>query len=113
MTLLTLPLRLAYTSQQAIECCKRKIPVYIAKPFMRNFTEANKLVEAFNRESTPLFAAHYRRAGLPPRISLKIKELLESGEIGKVKAVDFRLSRKYSKHPWLYTPEISGGGKFF
>ena len=57
---------------------------------------------------------HYCRA--LPRF-LKIAELLEQGCIGKVLSIDFYLNRVFSKKEaettWLYTPVLSGGGKFY
>ena len=47
----------------------------------------------------------------------KVKELIDSGAIGKVCEVDFRLNRKFNREEaletWLYNTEISGGGKFY
>ncbi len=96
--------------EQALACCERGVAVYVEKPFTRNYTEAKYLVDKFSESNVPLFAAHYRRA--LPKFN-KIKSLLENGAIGKILEVDFRLTRIYNDHPWLYNPAISGGGKFF
>lgn len=68
----------------------------------------------FEDAGVPLYVAHYRRA-LPKFI--KIKEILQSGKIGKICEADFRLNRKYNyeeiHNTWLYNTELSGGGKFY
>ncbi len=100
--------------EQAIKCCKAKKPTYIEKPFARNYQEAMEITRMFEEEKIPLYVAHYRRA--LPRF-IKIKEILQSGEIGEVCEVDFRLNRKYNydeiHNTWLYNTELSGGGKFY
>ncbi len=99
---------------QALACSRARKPTYIEKPVARSYHEALKIVEAFESSNTPLFAAHYRRA--LPKFK-EIKNVIDSGEIGRVCEVDFRLNRKYqpadTSQTWLYNPEISGGGKFF
>lgn len=100
--------------EQAMKCCKAKKPTYIEKPFARNYKEAMKITKMFEEAKIPLYVAHYRRA-LPKFI--KIKEILQSGEIGKICEADFRLNRKYNydeiHNTWLYNTELSGGGKFY
>ena len=99
---------------QAVKCCKAKKPTYIEKPFARNYEEALKITKMFEDAGVPLYVAHYRRA-LPKFI--KIKEILQSGKIGTICEVDFRLNRKYDfeeiHDTWLYNIELSGGGKFY
>jgi len=100
--------------EQAMACLAAKKPVYLEKPFARNYTEAKRLTEAFQNAGIPLYVGHYRRA--LPRF-LKIRELLESGTIGKPQSVDFFLNRifdpKEATQSWLYNPVLSGGGKFY
>lgn len=100
--------------EEAIKCCKHGKPTYIEKPIGRNYEEAKQIVDIFKKAKIPLYVAHYSRA-LPKFI--KIKEILESGEIGKVCEADFRLERSYNKetipNEWLYIPELSGGGRFY
>ena len=100
--------------EQATKCCLAKKATYIEKPFARNYNEAFQIVKMFEEAHVPLYVAHYRRA-LPKFI--KVKELIDSGVIGKVCEVDFRLNRKFNREEaletWLYNTEISGGGKFY
>ena len=98
---------------QALACCRYKKPVYIEKPFARNFSEAHKLVDTFEKAGVSLFVAHYRRA--LPRF-LELKAVIDSGEIGEITDTRIRLTRRYKddrNHAWLFRPELSGGGKFF
>jgi predicted dehydrogenase len=100
--------------EQAIKCCEHRKPTYIEKPFARNYSEALQITKMFEEAGVPLYVAHYRRA-LPKFI--KIKEILDSGKIGKICEADFRLNRKYNydeiHNTWLYNTELSGGGKFY
>lgn len=100
--------------EQALACMEAGKPVYLEKPFARNYREARALTEAFEKKGIPLYIGHYRRA--LPRF-LKIKELLERHCIGKVLSVEFQLNRIFSKNEaettWLYNPVLSGGGKFY
>ena len=100
--------------EQAMACLSAGKPVYLEKPFARNYTEAKLLTEAFQNAGIPLYVGHYRRA--LPRF-LKIRQLLEDGAIGQVRQVDFCLNRVFdpeeAKKSWLYHPPLSGGGKFY
>ena len=100
--------------KQALKCCDAGKPIYIEKPFARNYTEAKAITDAFARKNLPIYVGHYRRA--LPRFQ-KIRQLLSQGRIGKVCSVNFYLNRIFSKqeaeHSWLYHPALSGGGKFF
>lgn len=100
--------------EQALACLEAGKPVYLEKPFARNYREVKELTEAFEKKGIALYVAHYRRA--LPRF-LKIRELLEQGSIGKVLSIDFYLNRVFSRKEaettWLYNPALSGGGKFY
>jgi len=100
----------------ALKSIKAGKPVYIEKPMALNYDECLKINEAAERYEIPVFVAYYRRA-LPG--FLKIKDLLSSGSIGKVRHVSIKLFKSPSqdelsgKLPWRVIPEISGGGHFF
>ena len=100
--------------EQAMACLRSGKPVYLEKPFARNYTEAAALTEAFHTAGIPLYVGHYRRA--LPRF-LKIRQLLNDGIIGQIQSVDFFLNRvfdpKEAQTKWLYNPVLSGGGKFY
>ncbi|OGK18789.1 hypothetical protein A3H83_04020 [Candidatus Roizmanbacteria bacterium RIFCSPLOWO2_02_FULL_39_8] len=101
--------------EQAILCADAKKPTYIEKPLARNYTEALRIVKAFEESGTPLFVGHYRRA---LRRFQHLKEVLDDGIIGKAIEIDFRMCRQYPPDPkkepqgWIYDPKFSGGGKF-
>ena len=100
--------------EQAMQCLKAKKPVYVEKPFARNYTEAKALTDAFEKEGVSFYVGHYRRA--LPRF-LKIRDMLREGCIGKPLFVEFKLNRIFSpreaEESWLYNPVLSGGGKFY
>jgi len=100
----------------AIRVLKAGKPVYIEKPMAINYRECleiNKTAEKFN---LPVFVAYYRRT-LPG--FLLIKELINKGEIGRIRFVNIHLlktppeAEKSGKPSWHVIPEISGGGHFF
>ena len=64
-------------------------PAYVEKPMARNYAECLAMVEAFAAAGMPLFVAYYRRR--LPRF-LKTKELIETGRIGLVTGVSYRLT---------------------
>lgn len=100
--------------EQAIKCCNAGKPIYIEKPFARNYNEAKAILDAFDERKIPVYVGHYRRA--LPRFQ-KIQQLLTEDHIGKICSVDFYLNRIFSQNEadktWLYNPVLSGGGKFF
>jgi len=91
-------------------------PVYIEKPMALNYRECLRINETAERVGLPVFVAYYRRT-LPGY--LKIKNLIEAGEIGKTRFVNFQIynypseEEKAGKLPWRVRPEISGAGHFF
>ena len=91
-------------------------PVYVEKPMARTQAECQTMIDACAAAGVPLYVAYYRRA--LPRF-LKIKELLDSGVIGDVRAVKVTLLqtlrpayRDPAHRPWRVIPEIAGGGLF-
>jgi 1,5-anhydro-D-fructose reductase (1,5-anhydro-D-mannitol-forming) len=88
-------------------------PVYVEKPMARTYAECQAMLDACRAASVPLFVAYYRRT--LPRF-VKIKELIDSGAIGEVRAVSMRLFMDAPPGPgalpWRWRPEIAGGGLF-
>ncbi|MGJ1225175.1 Gfo/Idh/MocA family protein [Sphingobacterium siyangense] len=91
--------------------------VYVEKPVTLNSIEAETLLQEVKESDGKLVVAHYRRQ-LP--LFLKVKELVESGEIGELRTVQLRLWQ--SRMPdlvtkgggdWRTDPAVSGGGYFF
>jgi predicted dehydrogenase len=94
-----------------------KKPVYVEKPMARDFQECEAMIKACQENQVPLFVAYYRRS-LPK--FLKVKELLDSGIIGKPRSVRIVLTQmpqadQYGTEspPWRVIPNMSGGGFFF
>jgi 1,5-anhydro-D-fructose reductase (1,5-anhydro-D-mannitol-forming) len=90
-------------------------PVYVEKPMATDAAACAQMIEACSAARVPLFVAYYRRA--LPRF-LKVKQLLEEGAIGQVRAVTTTLVTPPSPAlepgalPWRLRPEIAGGGLF-
>jgi 1,5-anhydro-D-fructose reductase (1,5-anhydro-D-mannitol-forming) len=90
-------------------------PVYVEKPMALNFSECQAMIQACENANVPLFTAFYRRA--LPRF-LKIKLLLDEGQIGTVRGVNLRLYQppsaedKKGANQWRVDPNIAGGGYF-
>ena len=90
-------------------------PCYVEKPMSRNGAEGERMVEGFKKAGVPLFVAYYRRA--LPRF-LKVKELIESGALGRVQRVsweyaDMKGAKRAEVVPWRVQAEHSGGGCFW
>jgi predicted dehydrogenase len=89
-------------------------PVYVEKPMARTAEECEEMIAACDGAGVPLFVAYYRRA--MPRF-VRVKELLDGGAVGQVRAVAVRLESAAGTWepghlPWRFQPEISGGGLF-
>jgi predicted dehydrogenase len=89
-------------------------PVYVEKPMARTADECEDMIAACERAGVPLFVAYYRRA--MPRF-VRVKELLDGGAVGEVRAVTVRLEKPAGTWepedlPWRVRPETSGGGLF-
>ena len=101
--------------EYALQACAAGKPAYIEKPMARSAGECREITAAFDKAGLPLFVAYYRRA--LPRF-MKVKELIESGRIGKVTGVSYRFSAPMHRDmnpaqlPWRVAVEESGGGVF-
>ena len=99
----------------ALRVCAAGKSCYVEKPMARSHGECVRMVEAFRAAGLKLFVAYYRR-GLPR--FLKTRELVESGRIGQVTGVSYRLSEPRFRGvdgqtlPWRLVAEQSGGGIF-
>ena len=101
----------------AIAAMKAGKPVYVEKPMARTYRECQEMVRVSEETGIPLFVAYYRRT-LPA--FLKVKDLVETGIIGKPLTVNIRLHKAYGqrdqfpeKQTWHTNPKISGGGHFY
>jgi predicted dehydrogenase len=101
----------------AIQSMRAGKPVYVEKPMALNYAECQEMLRVSEETGVPLFVAYYRRT-LPA--FLKVKELIDTGEIGKALTVNIKLykqARERNQKPeemsWHVFPEISGAGHFF
>lgn len=105
-----------FHKQYAIACLKAgKIP-YVEKPVAMSYEECLEIKSLSEELKIPVYVAFYRR-GLEKFI--KIKELLDQGEIGDIRYVYVTQIMKVEQDelskntlPWRVKPNISGGGKF-
>jgi len=101
--------------QYVLLAAKAGKPVYVEKPMALSYKQCQEMNKACVNAGAPLFVAYYRRA--LPRF-LKIKSLIDSGEIGEVRFVNVTLYKPpfkddvAKKDNWRVRPEISGGGYF-
>lgn len=91
--------------------------LYVEKPLALNASEARKMAALLEEYGGKLVVAHYRRAN---PYYLKIKELVQSGVVGKVSRVQLAIYKealraeelRLPKIQWRLDPAISGGGLF-
>lgn len=92
-------------------------PVYVEKPMSLDAASARRMVAAATEKKSKLVVAHYRNA--QPLFN-KIKELLDSKVIGKVRFVTSELYKQplssfelsTPKTAWRVDPQVAGGGLF-
>jgi len=102
----------AFYARKAIMAGK---PVYLEKPMCRTYAECLEINKLAAEKGVKVFVAYYRRK-LPG--FLKVKELIETGRIGKVRMVTLQLWKHQqeelnSEMPWRVDPKIAGGGHFY
>ncbi len=111
----------SFHPEYTVKAARAGKPVYVEKPMALNSGECERMIAVCREHHVPLFVAYYRRA--LPRF-LKIKELVDNGAIGTIRAVqvtlhrppdprdfEFRDSGSGSGH-WRVDPAVSGGGYF-
>lgn len=101
----------------AIMAMKAGKPVYVEKPLCSTYEDCARVNRVCEETGVPCFVAYYRRY-LP--YFNKVKDIVESGEIGKVISVQVRFSvppRELDYNadnlPWRLQPDIAGGGYFY
>lgn len=102
----------------AIMAMKAGKPVYIEKPLAASYEDCARINRISNETGIDCFVAYYRRY-LP--YFKKIKQIIQSGTIGKVTNVQLRFSvppreldyNSSSTKPWRLQPDIAGGGYFY
>jgi predicted dehydrogenase len=97
--------------EYALAACAAGKACLVEKPAGRSETECRRMVEAFERAGLPLFVSYYRRH-LPK--FRKVKEIIDSGRLGGIVSVDYRVGKKPSREGnWRLDPRVSGGGQFY
>ncbi|MCL1821468.1 MAG: Gfo/Idh/MocA family oxidoreductase [Prolixibacteraceae bacterium] len=104
-------------AEYAIRAMRASKPVYVEKPMAMNHRQCMEMLDVSRDTGMPMFVAYYRRT-LPAFV--KVKELLEAGEIGKPLTFNIRLYREAAERnmkpremSWHVNPQIGGGGRFF
>lgn len=98
----------ALHAEQSIRALERGVAVFCQKPLGRTAAEAKAVVDAA-RAADRLLAVDlsYRFTDGMRRI----RDLLRSGSLGRVYAVDLTFHNAYGPDkPWFYDPALSGGG---
>ena len=101
----------------AISAMRAGKPVYVEKPMATSYSGCEEMNRVSFETGIPLLVAYYRRS-LP--YYLKIKEIIDSGEIGKVISANIRFHTPATPQdsdvlniPWRLQPEIAGVGGYF
>jgi predicted dehydrogenase len=87
----------------------------IEKPLAPSYQDSKKILEAFERAKVPLFVSYYRRS--LPRFN-KVKELLDRGEIGTLRHINWHLIKPVSEldlsqqYNWRTDKSVAAGGYF-
>ncbi len=101
----------------AIMAMKSGKAVYVEKPLASNYEDCCRINRIAEKTGVPCFVAYYRRY-LP--YFETVKQLVETGKIGKVVNVQIRFAvpprdLDYNKTnlPWRVQADIAGGGYFY
>jgi len=101
----------------AIMAMRAGKPVYVEKPLAATYEECLRVNRVSKETRVPCFVAYYRRY-LP--YFLRVKEIVESQQIGKVVGVQIRfavpprdLDYNRTQLPWRVQRDIAGGGYFY
>ena len=102
----------------AIMAMRAGKPVYVEKPLAAGYDDCARVNRVSQQTGIPCFVAYYRRY-LP--YFQKVKEMVASGDIGRVMNVQVRFScpprsddyASSGELPWRVKPDIAGGGYFY
>jgi predicted dehydrogenase len=98
----------ALHAAQSIQALNEGLAVFCQKPLGRNRHETAKVVEAAQKNDKLLGVDFsYRHT----RTIQALKQVVDSGELGDIYAVDLVFHNAYGPDkPWYYDPKLSGGG---
>ncbi|NBJ10969.1 Gfo/Idh/MocA family protein [Microvirga arsenatis] len=98
----------AMHAEQSIRALERGVAVFCQKPLGRTAPEVQAVVDAARRADRLLCVDLSYRFTEGMR---RIREILDSGELGQIYAVDLVFHNAYGPDkPWFYDPALSGGG---
>ena len=80
------------------------------KPAGRSRAEYERMRDAFQAAGCPLYVSYYRR--YLPRFR-KVREILDSGVLGRLTSIDYRMSKTATPEGWKHDVAMSGGGAFY
>lgn len=99
----------------ALKVAQVRKPCCIEKPMAPSYQECYDIYSAFEKNSTPLFVAYYRRS--LPKFN-KVKRWLESDAIGEVRTINWTLHKPASaldlsgSYNWRTDANVAPGGYF-
>ncbi len=82
----------------------------LEKPAGRSLAEFQQIYSGFRAAGLPLFVSYYRRH--LPRFR-KVKELIDSGALGAIVSIDYRMTKPSREKGWALDVARSGGGHFY
>jgi predicted dehydrogenase len=98
----------AMHAEQSIRALERGVAVFCQKPLGRTVAEVQAVVDAARNADRLLCVDLSYRFTEGMR---RIREIIDSGELGHVYAVDLVFHNAYGPDkPWFYDPALSGGG---
>jgi predicted dehydrogenase len=97
---------------ETISAAKAGKHVLVEKPMALNAAEAKNMVDVCKKNRVKLMVGHMVRFS---PLTLRIKELIRSGSIGKVTFVrtEYMYDGRTSRRAWLQDIRIAGGGPLF
>ncbi len=97
-----------------LEAARHGKHVYVEKPMATTVQECREMMDACKANGVKLFVAYYRRGQEKFR---KIKETVESGEIGKVRSFQYTYACPVpafnKERSWLLSKKEAGGGLLY
>lgn len=97
-----------------LEAAKYGKAVYVEKPMAMTVAECEEMIQVCKDYNVPLFVAYYRRG--QDKFN-KVKELMESNEIGEVRSFNYfyssQIPKKDPNREWLLSKEVAGGGLLY
>jgi len=96
--------------EYALRVCAAGKPCLVEKPAGRSEIECRQMVDVFRQAGVPLYVSYYRRHLEKFR---KVREIVDSGRLGTIIAIHYRMAKPYRGTKWRTDPQASGGGHFY